>query len=57
MSWTEDQARRRATVEDAPALVRDGDWIVVPIGCGEPPALLEGLSARYSRPSPALWPR
>jgi acyl-CoA hydrolase len=49
MSWNEDRARRRATVEDALALVRDGDWIVVPIGCGEPPALLEGLSARRQR--------
>ena len=37
---------KRMTAADAVALVRDGDTIVVPTGVGEPPALLEALSAR-----------
>lgn len=39
-------AARRMSAADAAAQVRDGDTIVVPTGVGEPPALLEALSAR-----------
>jgi len=39
-------AARRMSAADAAAQVRDGDAIVVPTGVGEPPALLEALSAR-----------
>ncbi len=36
----------RLEPEDAVRLVRDGDTVVVPIGVGEPPALLRALSER-----------
>jgi acyl-CoA hydrolase len=37
---------RRRDAHDAVSLVRDGDAVVVPIGVGEPPALLRALSQR-----------
>src|SRR5664279_1417943 len=37
---------RRQEPADAVRAVRDGDTIVVPIGVGEPPALLRALSER-----------
>ena len=40
---------KRGSAEDALALVRDGDRIVVPTGVGEPPALLHALSAQRLR--------
>lgn len=46
MTWNEDLARTRATLDDAVSLVRDGDWLVVPVGAGEPPTLLTALSER-----------
>lgn len=39
-------ARKRCSADDAIRLVRDGDTIIVPTGVGEPPTLLEALSAR-----------
>jgi acyl-CoA hydrolase len=39
-------AKRCSTAEDAVRLVRDGDFIIVPTGVGEPPTLLTALSAR-----------
>ena len=40
---------KRCTLDDALGHVRDGDMIIVPTGVGEPPALLEALSARRTR--------
>ena len=40
---------KRCTPEDALGHVHDGDMIIVPTGVGEPPALLEALSARRTR--------
>ena len=37
---------KRCSAEDAVRLVRDGDFIIVPTGVGEPPALLTALSTR-----------
>jgi len=37
---------KRMSAADAVSLVRDGDFIVVPTGVGEPPALLSALSER-----------
>jgi acyl-CoA hydrolase len=37
---------KRMSADDALALLRDGDTIIVPTGVGEPPALLTALSAR-----------
>jgi acyl-CoA hydrolase len=39
-------AERRRDAHDAVAVVQDGEAIVVPIGVGEPPALLAALSQR-----------
>jgi acyl-CoA hydrolase len=39
-------AKRCSTADDAVRLVRDGDFVIVPTGVGEPPALLTALSAR-----------
>ncbi len=41
--------QKRVSADDAIALVRDGDTIVVPTGAGEPPALLDALSAQRRR--------
>ncbi len=37
---------KRCSAADAVRLVRDGDMIIVPTGAGEPPALLQELSAQ-----------
>ena len=37
---------KRMSPADAVAVVRDGDFIIVPTGVGEPPALLTALSER-----------
>ena len=39
-------AERRRDPHDAVGVVRDGESVVVPIGVGEPPALLQALSER-----------
>jgi acyl-CoA hydrolase len=38
--------QKRRTAAEAAGLVRDGDFIIVPTGVGEPPALLTALSER-----------
>src|ERR1700712_3155336 len=38
--------KKRVSAADAAGLVRDGDFIIVPTGVGEPPALLAALSER-----------
>jgi acyl-CoA hydrolase len=38
--------QKRRTAAEAAGLVRDGDFIIVPTGVGEPPALLTALSDR-----------
>lgn len=40
---------KRCSPTDALAHVRDGDFIIVPSGAGEPPSLLEALSAERRR--------
>lgn len=40
---------KRCTPEDAIELVKDGDFIVVPTGVGEPPSLLSALSEQRRR--------
>lgn len=49
MSHRDLYARKRVTAEDALSHVQDGDFIVVPTGVGEPPALLTALSAQRRR--------
>ena len=44
MSVQELYQQKRGTAEDAIALVKNGDSIIVPTGVGEPPALLTALS-------------
>ena len=44
MSFQELYQRKRATPEDAIKLVRNGDFVIVPTGVGEPPTLLTALS-------------
>ncbi|MES2878617.1 MAG: acetyl-CoA hydrolase/transferase C-terminal domain-containing protein [Pseudomonadota bacterium] len=41
--------KKRGTVEDAINQVKDGDFIIVPTGVGEPPALLTALSEHRRR--------
>jgi len=41
--------QKRGTPEDAVNLVRDGDFIIVPTGVGEPPTLLTALSEQRRR--------
>jgi acyl-CoA hydrolase len=41
--------RKRGTVEDAIDQVKNGDFIIVPTGVGEPPTLLNALSAQRRR--------
>jgi len=41
--------QKRTTPEEAIGLVRDGDFIIVPTGVGEPPALLTALSGQRRR--------
>jgi acyl-CoA hydrolase len=40
---------KRGSAEDALEHVRDGDFIIVPTGVGEPPTLLQALSAQRRR--------
>jgi len=49
MSHRDLYARKRVNAEDALSHVKDGDFIVVPTGVGEPPALLNALSAQRRR--------
>ena len=44
MSVQQDYASKKMSAADAAALVKDGDFIIVPTGVGEPPALLTALS-------------
>ena len=44
MSVSELYRQKRTNAADALRLVRDGDWIIVPTGAGEPPDLLTALS-------------
>ena len=44
MSFEKTYAGKRMSAADAVGLLRDGDFIVVPTGVGEPPALLTALS-------------
>ena len=46
MSVTQQFADKRMAPLDAIKLVKNGDFIVVPSGVGEPPALLAALSER-----------
>ena len=46
MSFQSMYEQKRMNAADAAALVKDGDTVVVPTGVGEPPTLLEALSAR-----------
>ena len=46
MSTQELYIRRRMSAEQAVRQVRDGDFIIVPTGVGEPPTLLTALSER-----------
>jgi len=46
MSIQSQYLQRRTTAEEAMRLVRDGDFIIVPTGVGEPPTLLTALSAQ-----------
>jgi acyl-CoA hydrolase len=41
--------QKRTTPDEAIGLVRDGDFIIVPTGVGEPPALLTALSEQRRR--------
>ncbi len=42
-------SKKRGTPEDAVNLVKDGDFIIVPTGVGEPPTLLTALSEQRRR--------
>jgi acyl-CoA hydrolase len=46
MSVQDQYLQRRTSAADAVNVVRDGDFIIVPTGVGEPPALLTALSER-----------
>ncbi len=45
MSIQEDYAAKRVSPQEAMNLLKNGDFIVVPTGVGEPPSLLHALSA------------
>jgi acyl-CoA hydrolase len=49
MSVSELYQQKKTTPEEAVGLVRDGDFIIVPTGVGEPPALLTALSEQRRR--------
>ena len=49
MSVERDYAARKMSAVDAVAVVQDGDFIIVPTGVGEPPALLSALSEQRQR--------
>jgi hypothetical protein len=46
MSTREQYLAKRVSALDALRVVRDGDFIIVPTGVGEPPTLLAALSER-----------
>jgi acyl-CoA hydrolase len=46
MSHQQHYLQKRSTAAEAVRLVRDGDFVIVPTGVGEPPALLTELSAQ-----------
>ena len=45
MSIQEDYVAKRVSPQEAMNLLKNGDFIVVPTGVGEPPSLLHALSA------------
>lgn len=49
MSVERDYAAKKMSAADAVAVVKDGDFIIVPTGVGEPPALLTALSEQRQR--------
>jgi len=49
MSVQQDYANKKMSAADAVSLVTDGDFIIVPTGVGEPPALLTALSEQRLR--------
>ena len=49
MPVEQDYANKKMAAVDAVALVKDGDFIIVPTGVGEPPALLGALSEQRQR--------
>ncbi|MGB4358981.1 MAG: 4-hydroxybutyrate CoA-transferase, partial [Rhodoferax sp.] len=49
MSFQQIYQSKRVTAEDAIDQLRNGDFIVVPTGVGEPPTLLTALSAQRRR--------
>jgi acyl-CoA hydrolase len=49
MSVKELYQQKKTTPEEAIGLLRDGDFIIVPTGVGEPPALLTALSKQRQR--------
>ncbi len=49
MSIERDYAAKKMSAADAVAVVKDGDFIIVPTGVGEPPALLTALSEQRQR--------
>ncbi len=49
MSVQQDYAKKKMSAVDAAGLVKDGDFIIVPTGVGEPPTLLTALSEQRQR--------
>lgn len=49
MSVQQDYAKKKMSPADAVGLISDGDFIIVPTGVGEPPALLTALSEQRQR--------
>lgn len=49
MSVQELYQKKRGTAEDAINQIKDGDWVIVPTGVGEPPTLLTALSEQRRR--------
>lgn len=49
MSVQELYQQKRGTAEDAINQIKDGDWVIVPTGVGEPPTLLTALSEQRRR--------
>lgn len=49
MSAQDQYKKKRGTTDDAISLVRNGDFIIVPTGVGEPPTLLTALSEQRTR--------
>ncbi len=49
MSFQDLYQQKRCTAEEALDVLKDGDYIIVPTGVGEPPALLTALSEHRRR--------